>query len=314
MILAWLALIGGLLLLAGGGESIISGAVRLARRLGVQPLVIGLTVVAVGTSAPELGVALSATLAGQPDITMGNLVGSNIANIGLVLGVGALVRPLPVGLRLLKMEVPLLLAVSLLVMLLGTFGTIYRWGGILLLVPLVLYMAAGFRWSTEEPAEVQKEFQEEMGRGGLLFLQLLLIAIGILLLVIGAKLLVWGAVELARYFHVSELVIGLSVTAIGTSVPEMATTVSAARKGHGDIVLGNVVGSNLANLTGVLGITSLITPVHVEPEVTTWHLPVMMAMSLALLPVMRSGMCIHRWEGLLLLSVYLLYIFTLLVS
>ncbi len=312
MILSWIALVGGLILLFVGGEALILGSVHLARHWGVRPLVIGLTVVALGTSAPELGVALSAALAGQPDITMGNVVGSNIANIGLVLAIGALVHPLPVGLKFLKIEVPLLLAVSAMVLALGSTGSIEGWGGLLLLATLIIYIAARYYWSERESSEVQAEFRKTWGYSGSLFRHLALVIVGIVLITCGAKLLVLGAVELARYFEISELVIGLTLTALGTSLPELTVTLSAARKGHGDIVLGNVVGSNLTNLTGVLGITSLITPISVDPVLCQQDFLVMGAFSLALLPVMRRGMCIKRFEGALLLIGYLLYIISIL--
>jgi len=252
----------------------------MARLWKISPIVIGLTIVAFGTSAPEMGVALSAALSGQPDITMGNILGSNIANTGLILGLGALLTPLPVRLRMLRIEIPLLIVVSMALWAFATMGHLGRPAGLILLITFTTYCLALYRHSREKPYTLQVEF---------------------------------GAENIAVYLGIPELIVGLILTAIGTSLPELATTVAAARKGQTDLILGNVIGSNLSNLCAVLGVTACITPIDINPDLLHRDFPVMVAFSLVLLPVMRIGMKVTRWEGAALLLSYIVYVISLAV-
>ncbi len=312
-ILPTAAFILGLIILAGGAEALIRGAIRMARLWKVSPIVIGLTIVAFGTSAPEMGVALSAALSGQPDITMGNILGSNIANTGLILGLGALLTPLTVRLRMLRTEIPLLIVVSMALWAFATMGHLGRLAGLILLITFVAYCLALYRHSRKEPYTLQVEFDKSLNRKSSFWLDLVLVIAGLAGLVIGSKSLVWGAENIAVYLGIPELIVGLILTAIGTSLPELATTVSAARKGQADLILGNVIGSNLSNLCAVLGVTACITPIDINPDLLHRDFPVMIAFSLVLLPVMRIGMKVTRWEGAALLLSYSVYVIFLAV-
>jgi len=306
--LSIVALISGLIFLSGGAEALTNGAVRIAHRLGVSPMVIGLTIVAFGTSTPEMGVSISAALSGSHDITMGNIVGSNIANIGLILGIGAVLTPLKIGLRMLKIEVPLLIVISVAIWVLAAEWHLGRLAGLLLLSVFTAYCLTLYWHSKKESYAVHTEFEEALSDKNFFGLDFLLIIAGLVGLILGSKLLVWGAESIAGYLGISELVVGLTLTAVGTSLPELATTVAAARKGQGDLILGNVVGSNLANLCLVIGVTACITPIKINPAILYRDFPVMVALTLILLPVMRIGMKVSRWDGAVLLILYGLYI------
>jgi len=312
-ILPTVAFILGLIILSGGAEALIRGAIRIARLWKISPIVIGLTIVAFGTSAPEMGVALSAALSGQPDITMGNILGSNIANTGLILGLGALLTPLPVRLRMLRIEIPLLIVVSMALWAFATMGHLGRLAGMILLITFTPYCVTLYRHSREKPYTLQVEFEKSLSDKGSFWFDLVLVIAGLAGLVIGSKSLVWGAENIAVYLGIPELIVGLILTAIGTSLPELATTVAAARRGQTDLILGNVIGSNLANLCAVLGVTACITPIDINPDLLYRDFPVMVAFSLVLLPVMRIGMKVTRWEGAALLLSYSVYVIFLAV-
>ncbi len=312
-ILPTVAFILGLIILSGGAEALIRGAIRMARLWKISPIVIGLTIVAFGTSAPEMGVALSAALSGQPDITMGNILGSNIANTGLILGLGALLTPLPVRLRMLRIEIPLLIVVSMALWAFATMGHLGRPAGLILLITFTTYCVILYRHSQKKPYIHQVEFDKSLNRKGSFWFDLVLVIAGLAGLVIGSKSLVWGAENIAVYLGIPELIVGLILTAIGTSLPELATTVAAARKGQTDLILGNVIGSNLSNLCAVLGVTACITPIDINPDLLHRDFPVMVAFSLVLLPVMRIGMKVTRWEGAALLLSYSVYVISLAV-
>jgi cation:H+ antiporter len=298
----------GLIILSGGAEALIKGAIRMARLWRISPVVIGLTIVAFGTSAPEMGVALSAAISGKPDITMGNLLGSNIANTGLILGLGALLTPLSVRLRMLKIEIPLLIVVSTALWAFAAKGHLGRLAGLLLLITFIAYCLALYRYSRKEPYTLRIELEKSLRDKDSFWFDLVLVIAGLAGLVIGSKSLVWGAENIAVYLGIPELIVGLSLTAVGTSLPELATTVAAARKGQADLILGNVVGSNLSNLYAVLGVTACITPIDINPDMLHRDFPVLMFFSLVLLPVMRIGMKVTRWEGAALLLSYSVYI------
>ena len=302
------------MLLAVGAEALVRGAARLAAALGISSLVIGLTVVAFGTSSPELVVSVSSALSGRPDLALGNVVGSNILNVLFILGASAAITPLVVAQQLVRVEVLLMIGVSAVTLLLARDGTIGRAEGAALFAGLVAYVVYAVRASRRESAAVRAEYEQEFGapprRGArAIALDVALIAGGLGLLVLGANWLLEGAVALARSLGLSELVIGLTVVALGTSLPEVATSLLAALRGERDIAVGNVVGSNLFNLLGVLGIASAVAPggVPVPATARALDLPVMLVVALACLPIFGSGHVIRRWEGFFLLGGYAAY-------
>jgi cation:H+ antiporter len=311
-------LIAGLTLLVFGAEILVRGATRLAAMFGIPPLIIGLTVVAFGTSAPETAVSVQAAFAGSGDLAIGNVIGSNIANVLLILGITAMVAPLLVSGQLIRLDVPLMIGASLLTWGLAADGALGLPDGLLLFGSLPGYtsfLIISSRRNAQKNLVAEDEFAEEFGLAEgpakpYAWLQnLALLVGGIALLVGGANLLVMGAVELARALGLSELVIGLTVIAIGTSLPELATSVMAVLKGERDIAVGNVVGSNLFNLLCVLGLTAIVAPepVPVAASALSFDFPVMIAVAVACLPIFFAGYCIRRWEGVLFFSYYLIY-------
>ncbi len=314
-------LVGGLVLLILGAEAMVRGASRLAAALGISPLVIGLTVVAFGTSSPELAISLQSTLQGQADIAVGNVVGSNLFNILVIIGLSALITPLVVHQQLVRLDVPLLIGVSLLTWWMAADGVIARWEGGLLFAGLVVYLVFLVWQSRRESQEVQDEYAQEYGDGRardwrLWLVNLGLVAVGLVLLVVGADWLVEGAVAIARAFGLSELIIGLTIIAAGTSLPEVATSVLAAIRGERDIAVGNAVGSNLFNIMAVLALTSIFAPsgVNVAPAAINFDIPVMTAVAIAALPIFFTGNLIARWEGAVFLAYYVAYTVYLLLD
>lgn len=306
MALLWILL--GVGLLYGGAEGLVRGSASVARRLGLSPLVIGLTVVAFGTSMPELVVSVRATLAGAGPIAVGNVVGSNIANIALILGLSALIRPIRVHAQLIRVDVPILIVASVALAVLLQDGRVGRVEGVLFLAGLVGYTVLGLRLARAESAAVHAEFAEATPPPtGSWARDLVFIAAGLGLLVLGARLLVDGAVTIATSFGVSEAVVGLTIVAVGTSLPELATSLVAAGKGEGDIAVGNVVGSNLFNILGILGTASVVRPLT-QTGMTRLDLGVMVGLALVMLPLMRTGFRLSRGEGGFLLAVYLVYV------
>lgn len=299
----------GLVLLVGGAEALVRGASRLAAALGVSPLVIGLTVVAFGTSAPELAVSAGAALAGQGGIALGNVVGSNIFNVLFILGVSALIAPLVVSADLVRRDVPLMIALSGATVALALDGRLSRLDGALLLAGLAAYvgylLVAARRERT--PASIAPP---ERSRGALgVLADGALVLGGLGALVVGARWLVGGAVAFAGALGVSETVVGLTIVAAGTSLPEVVTSVVASVRGARDIAVGNVVGSNLFNLMGVLGLAGVLAPggVAVADGVLAFDLPVMVAVAVACLPIFFTGGAISRGEGAVLLGYYVAY-------
>ena len=313
MSIVWFAL--GLVALVVGAEALVRGASRLALSFGISPLVVGLTVVAFGTSSPELAVSVQSSWAGQVDIAIGNVVGSNIFNVLFILGVSALITPLLVNQQLIRQEVPIMIGVSLLLWALAADGGIGSWDGALLAGLLAAYSVLVIRQSRRETRAIQAEYDEAFaaGRGGWdahWGVQVLLIVGGLALLILGSRWLVEAAVTFARHLGVSELVIGLTIIAAGTSLPEVATSILAAVRGERDIAVGNVVGSNLFNILGVLGVSAVVAPttLTVSPAALAFDIPVMVAVAVACLPVFFTGNLIARWEGLLFLGCYLAYV------
>ncbi|RJP39877.1 MAG: sodium:calcium antiporter [Desulfobacteraceae bacterium] len=305
----------GLGLLLGGGECLVRGASRLAAAAGISPLVIGLTVVAFGTSSPEMAVSTVSALSGNggADIAIGNIVGSNIFNILFILGISAMVAPLAVSAQLVKWDVPIMIGVSVLFLVLASNGRIDRIDGILLFSGIIAYTVfTVWKGSKENSANQPGEGQSarlESGRGRALMLNLLLIAAGLALLVIGSKWMVDGAVQMAKSLGVSELVISLTIVAVGTSLPELATSVLATFKGERDIAVGNVIGSNLFNILCVAGFSGAVVPggIAVSPAALAFDIPVMIAVAAACLPIFFSGFRIDRLEGFLFLACYVAY-------
>ena len=311
----YLFLVVGIALLYFGGESLVRGAVRLARSLGVSPLVIGLTIVAFGTSSPELFANLAAVLGGTPELAFGNILGSNVANIGLILGISAVITPIIVRSVVVRREVPVMLLASFALVPVFLGGVMGRFEGAVFVALLATYLWRLFRGG-ERPA-VEAEFAVEygdQGRGRADGTSWLLVVGGLGLLAGGARLLVLGATAIARSWGVPELVIGLTVVAVGTSLPELVTSVVAARKGEPDIALGNVVGSNVFNVLGILGISALVRPLPLPADGGWRDIAVMLGFSVVLLPMLVSGLRLARFEGALLLAGYLGYMTWLFVG
>jgi cation:H+ antiporter len=310
---------GGLLVL--GAELLVRGASQLAASLGISPLVVGLTVVAFGTSAPEIAVTVQASASGQGDLALGNVVGSNISNLLLILGLAAVISPLVVAQQLIRRDVPLLIGVSLLVVVLALDGALGAIDGALLLGGALAYTVFAVLQSRRESAAVEAEYVAEFGvRQRPTLRQWLLrigsVLVGLALLTLGSRWLVDGAVALARVLGVSDLIIGLTVVAVGTSLPEIASSVLASLRGERDIAVGNVVGSCLFNLLAVLGLAGLTAPggITVPASALAFDLPVMLAATVACLPIFLHGGAILRWEGGLFLGYYGAYTLYLLLA
>ncbi|MCU0501337.1 MAG: calcium/sodium antiporter [Anaerolineae bacterium] len=305
----------GLVALIVGAELLVRGAARLAVGFGISPLVVGLTVVAFGTSSPELAVSIGSALSGQADIALGNVVGSNIFNVLFILGVSALIGALVVMQQLVRLDVPLMIGVSFLLLLLGLDGRIGRLDGLFLFAGIVVYTVFAVYQSRKEFKLVEAEYTHEYGqqddRMGLwrILRNVGLVIVGLLLLVVGARWLVDGAVSIARALELSELVIGLTIVAVGTSLPEVATSVIASLRGERDIAVGNIVGSNLFNIMAVLGLSAAVAPngVNVPAAALEFDIPFMIAVAVACLPIFFTGYRIARWEGALFLAYYVAY-------
>ncbi|MCU7958407.1 MAG: calcium/sodium antiporter [gamma proteobacterium symbiont of Bathyaustriella thionipta] len=312
MLLNILAIVGGFVILIWGADRFVAGASSLARHLGVSPMIIGLTIVGIGTSAPEMLVSGIAAATGSRDIGIGNALGSNITNIALILGFTAIVVPLTVRSAMLKREYPMLMGLNLLVVAILADGYLGRVEGLILLCgfPLMLWWlaSAGKNSETSDPLadEFNESISEQMSKARSWFWTLF----GLLLLLGSSRLLVWGAANIAREFHISELVIGLTIIAIGTSLPELAASLVSALKKEYDIAIGNVIGSNMFNLLGVLGLPGLIAPGRLQPEVLTRDIPVMIGLTLALFIFgfgMKGDGRINRFEGAILVVAFCVY-------
>lgn len=298
----------GLVMLFFGGDSLIRGASALASHIGVPPLAIGLTVVAFGTSAPELVVSLDAAISGANDIAVGNVVGSNIANIALILGIAAVLRPLNVEAKLVRVDSPIMILVS--VGLIGVLidGSASRIEGFLLLVGLAAYTAFTFWEARRESEKVQEEFASAApgaGAGGIV--SLVRVAIGLALLILGGHVLVTAAVELANLFGVSQAVIGLTIVAVGTSLPELTTSLMASIRGQGDIAIGNVIGSNIFNILGILGLTAVVSPLQMG-AITWVDLSVMLLLACVLTLFLFTRLRLQRIEGAFLVVGFMVYV------
>lgn len=302
-----LILLGGVVVLSGGGEALVRGAGRLARILGMSSLVVGLTVVAFGTSAPEAAVTIFASAHGAGDLAVGNVVGSNIANLLLILGIAALVKPLSISRSLLRLDGPVMIVVSVIFLVLATRNhQILRWEGSLFVAGLVIYTLVTYQVG-RQTAKPNGE-PPPTGMAGKTWYNAVLVIGGICGLVLGAKWIVDGATGIATLLGVPPHIIGLTIVAIGTSLPELATVVAAARQNQPDIAIGNVVGSNIFNILFVTGFASVIRPLPVPPEIIHADGPVMILVSLAAYLAIWTGQKVVRWEGAALLAGYVAYL------
>ena len=305
----------GLVILLLGGEATLRGAIGLARLLGVSPAMIGLTVIAFGTSAPELTVSLNAALAGEPDIAIGNVVGSNIANILMVLGIGALITPLVCNPLAVRRDAMAMLAALVVLVLLGMTGEIAAWHGVLMVAALVAYIGWTYRVdrrNNNPAAELHaREAEETTGVPAATSAVLLYLAVGLAGLIGGAALMVEGAVSIARDAGISESVIGLSLVAFGTSLPELTATAVAAWRRHTDVAVANVLGSNLFNVLLILGTASNVAPLPFAADIVRIDLWIMLASGVVLIPIMVTGWRVSRAEGAFMLTCYVAYIASL---
>lgn len=305
-----LLFVGGVGVLYFGAEWLVRASARLATSLGVSAIVLGLTVVSMGTSAPELVVSLVSAMGGNGDLAIGNVMGSNLANIGLVLGVSAIVKPLNVSGRVVTREVPVMILITALLLPVIWDLEIARLEGVALLLVLVAYLWFVFRTAKTEDEEVLDEFahfaQEAVGLSPWAAARDVgLIALGITGLVLGAFAIRESAVALAEAMGMSELVIGLTLVSIGTSLPELATSLVATLRGEADIAVGNIIGSNVFNIAAILGIAATVSPLAVSPEVLRLEFPAVVIMSVLLVPIVRANLTIRRAEGIVLLGTYL---------
>jgi cation:H+ antiporter len=306
-------LLGGLAVLTLGAELLVRGASRLAIAAGISPLVVGLTVVAYGTSTPELVVSTLASLRGQNDIAVANVVGSNVFNVLFILGACAVIAPLVIHRQVWRREVPIMIGASLLLVVFGVDGRIGILEALVLLAGIVAYTVLSIRASRRETAAAQVEAAHATGldrraRGGW-GLSILLVAAGLAALVLGARWFVDGSIAVARSLGVSDVVIGLTIVAAGTSMPEVATSLIATIRGERDIAVGNVVGSNVYNILAILGVSGLVAKgdLAVHPSMVVFDLPVMTAVAFATLPLFFTDRKLARWEGALFLGYYLAY-------
>ena len=308
-------LTGGVFLLYAGAEGLVRGSASLGLRLGLTRLVVGLTVVAFGTSSPELVVSVKAALDGNGAISLGNVVGSNICNIALILGLAALVSPIRVDAQIVRIQIPIMIAVSIALPLMLLDGGLGRLEGLALFAGIIAYTVFSIYLAKKEINESEKnELNDAVLMGTRkAWLDALFILSGLVMLVVGAGLFVSGAVSLAQTFGVSQAVIGLTIVAVGTSLPELATSLVAAIRKEGDIAVGNVVGSNVFNILSILGLASFIRPIEMS-GIRVSDLMVMIVMAVLTLPMARSGFLLSRWEGAVLLAFYCGYIYYLMLS
>ncbi len=306
MIYELLITLAGAVLLYAGAESLVRSSVSLSNRFRIPPMLIGLVIIGLGTSSPELVVSIEATLKGSGEIAVGNVVGSNISNIALILGIAALIWPVRVARNLISIEVPVLIAASLLMAILVYNGWVTRINGLLMLAGLGAYIIFKIR---SHSARTYPETEEWKGakRGIRSFWLVLGTLAGLILLIFGAELMITGAIGLAETYQLSEAVIGLTIVAVGTSLPELATAISAALRKQGDLILGGLIGSNILNILFVLGITAVVRPIELT-DITSIDLLLMTLLAVIIWPIFRSDYLVSRFEGVVLLLIYTGYI------
>lgn len=312
MALNVLLVVAGLALLVWGADRFVHGAAASARNLGVAPLLVGLTVVALATSAPEILVSVVAALDGEPDLAIGNAIGSNIVNIGLVLGMTAMIRPIKLESATLRREMPALLAVSLLTVSLFLDTFLSRIDGLVMLTGLVIVMVwlarLGMRSAANDPIKI--DYEAEIPSDVTMTMAIVWLTVGLAVLLVGAKILVNGSVGIAQELGVSEVVIGVTIVAFGTSLPELAVSLASALKGEYGLAIGNIVGSNIFNLLAVIGVAATIEPTALAPSVLSLHIFVMVAFTLVLFAMTYdydSKGQLSRLEGIALLAAYIAY-------
>lgn len=310
--MTYFLIVAGFALLLFGGEAVVRGAVALAQRIGVSPLIVGLTIVGFGTSLPEMVVSVNAALVGSPGLAIGNVVGSNIANILLILGVAAVILPITVNPKAVTRDMMCLVGVTVIFFVIGMTGQMAWWQGIVMLCVLAAYI--GFTvWhdsSTEDAvADLHREEAEEIGDIPLRTISIVCIVLtGLFAVVVGAEWLVQGSTTMAREFGVPDEVIGLTIVALGTSLPELATSVVAAYRGHSDVCVGNVIGSNIFNLFGIAGVTALFTPLPFSEKIIDFDLWILIGATAIMVPFMVAGVRLSRFAGVAFLVLYGSYI------
>lgn len=307
MLTAFLYVVSGFVLLTGAAEALVYGASSVARRVGLSPLVIGLTVVSIGTSLPELVVGVEAAIVGSGDIALGNVVGSNIGNIALILGVAALVHPVHVETQVVRVDAPILIVASLVFVGMILDGRLGRLDGLLLVASLVAYVGYNLRTAGGAPETVQETVDDNLPARHSVWVDVGLIFLGIVGLLGGAHLLVEGAVVIAKEMGVGPIIIGLTIIAVGTSLPELATSVVAARRGEGDIAVGNAIGSSIFNILGILGVTVLVQPLSTL-RLGWVEMGVMVGTAIVIVPLFRTDWTLSRLEGTFLIFCYLGYL------
>lgn len=311
MLFSAFVMLGGLVLLATGAEGLVRGSTALALRFGVTPLVVGLTVVSFGTGSPELFVSIQAALKGESGLALGNVVGSNISNIALILGLSSLARPMKVRSELIKREVPLMIAITLLLCLLLLDGMLSRLEGLLLVAGSIGYTTYAYIAARRDrSAVIAEQFEEalvESRRAA--WLDVLFVVIGFVLLLGGANVLLIGAMNIAEQFGVSQVVIGLTIVAIGTSLPELAASVVASTRREPDVAFGNAIGSNILNILLILGVAAVIRPIETQ-GLRIFDIGVLVASAVILLPLMWRGWVLNRWEGGFLVASYVVYLYS----
>tara|TARA_B100000965_G_C19576630_1_gene751604 strand:+ start:787 stop:1734 length:948 start_codon:yes stop_codon:yes gene_type:complete len=311
----YIQLIGGLLALVLGGEFLVRGAVSIALRIKLSPLVVGMTIVSFGTSAPELLVSLEAVLSGHPDVSVGAVVGSNISNLALVLGITVLIFPIMVNRDSIRFDWPLMFLATILFWLFAMNGVLDSWEGILMLFILISYSTWLIVKSRKEGKIIQQEEEvAEISKGRTIFIDVFYLVLGFAGLYFGAEWLLHAVVTLANEFGVSEKLISVSIVAFGTSLPELVTSAVAAYRKHTDISMGNLIGSNVFNILAILGITSLVVPIQISSEINQLDMYFLLAISILILPIMLFRRRIGLWKGLLLISFYGIYIYFSIVS
>lgn len=316
---ASIVFIAGLVIIILAAEFVLRGASRLAARLGIKPIIIGLTVVSVGTSVPELAVGITAVSEGSGSLAVGNIAGTNILNILFILGLSAAIRPLPLQLLSIRFDVPVMIVSAIALFLMALDGQLSRFEGILLTMAAVIYAIAIIRISKKESAKMREEYAEEYGSQVLLKEKnsvlgwvgnIILMIAGLVLSMVGADLLVAGAVSIAQAMGVSDAIIGLTIVAIGTSAPELATTIMATIKNDRDVAVGNLIGSSISNILFILGVTCIVAPngVDVSEDILWLDLPMAAAVAIVCYPVFRSDRMVTRREGIIFVSAYLIYL------
>lgn len=313
-----LVFLAGLVVITLGAELLLRTASRLAALLGLEPIVIGLTVVAIGTSLPELAVGIAAASGGSSELAVANVAGTNIANILLILGLSAAIRALPLRQLSIRLDVPLMIATSIVLVIMAADGILSTVDGVLLILGALIYFVALLKVTRREKSSIKREYAEEYSPGALfrrtgpltVLTNLLGLAAGIALTIFGAELLVDGAVAMARALGVSDAIIGLTIVAVGTSAPELATTLVATIKDDRDVAVGNLLGSSITNILFILGITIVASPndLEVSREILLFDLPLSAAVAIACYPVFRSGQRVSRLEGVIFVSLYVLYV------